>query len=78
MYVRTAQRLNWGGQESKKLFAVYDFDTPMTLQHCQGHQTWYELADPKKDYNDGKFEKPHLNSVHEKVNNKVFVKSENT
>ena len=42
----------------------------------QGHKTLFELADPKKDYNNAKFEKPRLNSVPEKPNDNVFVKSE--
>ena len=50
----------------------------MTLKQGQGHQTWYELVDPKHSYNDAKFEKPHLHSVHEKTNSKVLVKSGNT
>ena len=33
---------------------------------------------PKQGYNNAKFEKPCLNSVHEKNNNEVFVKSGNT
>ena len=32
MYVRTTQRLNYSGQESKKHFAVYDSDTHVTLK----------------------------------------------
>ena len=62
----------------KKQSAVYDSDTPVTLKQGQGHQTWYELVDPKQGCNNGKFEKPHLklNSVQEKANDKVFVKSE--
>ena len=50
----------------------------MTLIQSQGHQSWYELVDSKQGYNNAKFEKPHLNSVHEKANDVVFVKSENT
>ena len=49
----------------------------MTLKQGQGHQTWYELVDPKQGYNNAKFEKPRLNSVCEKVSDKVFVKSGN-
>ena len=29
VYIRIIQRLNYGGQESKKLFAVYNSDIPM-------------------------------------------------
>ena len=46
----------------------------MTLKQGQGHQTWYELVDPKQGYNNAKFEKPRLNSVHEKSTMKVFAK----
>ena len=63
MYIRTIQHLNYGGQESKKQFAVYDSDTPVTLKQSQGHQKWYELVDPKQGYNNAKFGKPYSNSV---------------
>ena len=45
------------------------------LKQGQGHHTWYELADPNQGSNNAKFEKPHLNSVRERANDKVFVKS---
>ena len=53
----------------------------MTLTQC--HQTWYKLVDHKQGYNLYKYnnamlEEPCLNSIHEKANNKVFVKSRNT
>ena len=48
MYVRIIQHLNYGGQESKKQFAVYDSDTPVTLKQGRGHQTWYKLVDHKQ------------------------------
>ena len=51
-----------------KTFAAYDSDTPVTLKHGQGHQTWYGMVDPKQGYNPVKFKKPHWNSVHEKAN----------
>ena len=35
------------------------------------------MVDPKQGYKNTKFEKLHLNSDHEKANNKVFVKSGN-
>ena len=54
MYVGTTQHLNHGGQDSKKQFAVYDSDTSVTLKQDQGHQTWYELLDPKQGYNTAK------------------------
>ena len=78
MYVRTIQRLNYNRQKSRKQVAVYESDIPMTLKQGQGHKTWYELVDAKHSYNDAKFEKPRLNSVREKANDKVFVKSGNT
>ena len=38
----------------------------------QGHQTLYEVVDPKEEYNNAKIKKPRLNSVHEKANDKVL------
>ena len=70
--------LNCGRQESKKQFAVYNSDIPVTFKRGQGHQTRYELVDPKQGYNNAKFERPRLYNVHEKANDKVFVKSGNT
>ena len=51
MCVATMHCLNYTGQESKKQSAVYDSDTPVTLKKGPGHQTWYELLDPKQGYN---------------------------
>ena len=65
------------GQESKKQLAVYDSDTPVSLKQGQGHQIWDELVDHKQGYNSAKFEKPWLNSVHERANKFFFVKSRN-
>ena len=76
MYTRIIH-INYGEQESKKQFSVYDSDIPATLKQGQGHQTWYELVDPKQGYNKTHFEKPHLNSVCESANDKGFAKSEN-
>ena len=68
LYVRSIQRLNYGGKDSLKqtnkqtkkqtyiLFAVYESDTPVTLQQGQGHQTWYDLVDQKQGYHNAKFE----------------------
>ena len=75
MNVSTIKHLNYSGQESEKQFPVYDCDTPVILKQGQGHQTWNKLVDPKQGCNNGKFEKPRLNSVHQKASNKVFVKS---
>ena len=47
MCVATLHCLNYSGQESKKQFAVYDSDTPVTLKQSQGQQTWHEPADPQ-------------------------------
>ena len=61
-----------------KQLAVYDSDAPVTLKQGQSHQTWYELVDPKQDYNCIRFEKPRLKSVREKANENVFVISGST
>ena len=70
-------RLNYSGQESKKQFAVHDSDTSVSLKQGQGNQSWYELVDSKHGYNNINFEKPCLNSVCGKANDKAFVKSGN-
>ena len=57
MYVRTIQSSIYGGHESKNQFAIYNSDTPVTLKQGQGHQTWYELVDPKQVYINAKFKK---------------------
>ena len=46
----------------------------MTLKQGQSHQTWHESVDSKQGYNQAKFEKPRINSVCEKGNDKVFVR----
>ena len=71
------------GQESKHThkkanknppqYAVYPCDTPITLKQCQGHQAWNRLIDPEQGCNHAKFERPHINSVCEKTNMKVFL-----
>ena len=48
----------------------------MTLKYGKGHQTWNELQDPERGYNQAKFERPPLNSVHQNAKVKLFVKSE--
>ena len=75
MYVRTIQHLNNSKEESEKQFAVYGSEKHVTLKQGPGHQTWYELVNPKQGYNHAQFKKPHLNSVHEKANNEAIVKS---
>ena len=47
------------------------------MEQSQGHQTWYELVDPKQSYNNVNFESPHLHIVREKANDHVFVESGN-
>ena len=66
------------GEESKNNFAVYDSDAPVTLKQGHRHQTWYELQDLEQGYNHSKFDRYPVNSVHQNVNVKDFVKSENT
>ena len=73
MYVRTII-LNYCGQESKKQFAVYDSDTPVTLKHGQCHQTWYKLVDLKIIQSLKK--KTCLNSVCEKPTIKFLSNQE--
>ena len=47
----------------KKQITVYNSDTPVTLKQGQGHQIWHKLVKPKQDYNNAKFEKPHIDST---------------
>ena len=47
-------------------------DAPVTLKQGQSCQIWYKLMDPKHGYDNAKFEKPRLNSVREKANNRVL------
>ena len=67
--------LKYSGQESKKQFAVYNYDTSVTLKQGRGHQNRY---DRKQGQHNAKFENTRLNSIGEKTNDKVFVKSGNT
>ena len=55
--VRSNHHLKYSGLESKKQFAVYNSDIPVTLKPSQGHQTWYELLDPKQGHKHAKFER---------------------
>ena len=57
---------------------MYDSDTSVTLKQGKSHQTWYELLDPKQSYNYEKFERPPRDSVPQKANAKVFLRSGNT
>ena len=70
--------LNFSGSNSKKQFAVYDSDIPVTLKQGQGHQFWYELpaAEQGYTYNHAQFERPPLNSVIQKVNVKSFLSNQ--
>ena len=65
-YVRPIQRLI----SVDKTICSSCFWHPVTLKQGQGHQTWYEVVDPRQGYNTAKFERPHLNSVYEKENDK--------
>ena len=47
----------------------------MTLEQGHGDQFCCKSVDPLQDYNNAKFEKPCLNSVHDVANDKGFVKS---
>ena len=60
-----------------QFFKIYS-DIPLTLIYGQGHQTWHQLLDPKQGHNHAKLDRLPLNSIHQKANMKVFVKSENT
>ena len=55
-----------------KLLEVYDSDTNVTLKQGQGHQTWYELEDPKQGHNNAKFEKPCLNRGSNRAKHNFF------
>ena len=79
MYIRTIQYYTTVDKNLKKQFAAYHSYTAVTFKQGQDHQTLCDLLDPMQGYNKAKFEQPHLklNSVHEKANNKVFVKSGN-
>ena len=68
--------LNYSGQESRNNLPFMN-DLPETYKSGRGHQTWYELVDPKHGYNRTKFGRPASNSIHQKADVKVFVKSEN-
>ena len=46
------------------MICSYDSDTNVTLKQGQGHQTWYELVDPKQGTNHAKFGRSALNSLH--------------
>ena len=76
MDVATIQHWNYNRNQQQQNFAVYDFDTPVTLKQGQGHPTWYELLDLKQGHNHAKFVKPCLNHVHKKATITVFVKQE--
>ena len=70
----TMHHWNYSGRESKVVCAVYDSDISVNFE---GYQTWYELINTKQGINHAKFETAPLNSVSQKVNVKVFVRSEN-
>ena len=60
----------------KTQLAVYVCDTLVTSKQGQGHQTKHELVDIKQGYNHANYERLPSNSVPEKANVKVFVKSD--
>ena len=70
-------RLNYSGQESKKIMCSFWFWCTSDLEIRSRSLTWYELPDPNQGYDHEKFERPPLNSVRQKADVKVFVKSEN-
>ena len=75
MHVTTVQHFNYTGPEFKNKNAVYVSDIPVTLKQGQGHRTWPKSAELKQGYNHVKLEISCLNSVREKANMKVFVRS---
>ena len=58
-------------------FAVYISDTTVILKQSQGHQTYNDNVGPEQGYNHAKFQGPPLDTVCQKSNIIVFVKSEN-
>ena len=46
------------------------------MKQGQGHKTWYEIVDPKQDYNNAKCEKPRFRIVRETANDKVLSNQE--
>ena len=79
MHVAIRECLHWKRIFKKKKFkkAVNDSDT------CDlGTMSWsanlVRIGRPLVRYNRARFERPPLNSVHAKANDKVFVKSGNT
>ena len=76
MYVVSIRCLNYSGQESETQFTVYVSNTAVTLEKGLGHQTWYNLVDPKQGYNYTNVERFPLDNVREKVSIKGFVELE--
>ena len=64
VYVRTIQRLNYSGQEHTR--HTCDLETRSRSSNL------VQLLDTKQGYNNAKFEKPCLNSVRDKANEKCF------
>ena len=54
-------------------FTVNISDTPVTLIHSQGQQSYNENVDPEQGYNHAKFERVCFNGVQEKANIKEFL-----
>lgn len=72
MYVATIQRLDYSGPESKN----HNLQFLIALRQGQGHWTWYELVDLQQGNKHANLK--DLNSVCEKNDVKVSVKSGNT
>ena len=53
------------------------YNCSLWFWHIHGHQSWYELLGPEQGYDHTKFERPPINSICQKANIKVFVKSGN-
>ena len=54
-------------------FAVYIFDTPVTLKQGQGHETYNDNVDPKQGYSHTKLVTSCFDGVWEKANVKGFL-----
>ena len=77
VYVATKQysKLN---KNHNKLHFFYYTDKCVTLKQGQSHQTWYELVDPKQDYNRAKLEDFPQKCLRKSQYCFFFAKSKNT
>ena len=78
MSVRTIQRLNYGGQESTKQFAVNDSDTPVTLKQTRSSNLVWIASPPSKVIIMQSLKNLAWIVSVKKNNDKVLVKSRNT